>query len=432
MAERLYYDSAALEFSAQVTDIRLVSTETSEAGARSHLWQVALDRTAFYPESGGQPWDTGLLIATARSGATLEVAVEQVVEDETGEVWHGIRKPLEQGTAVRGQVDAGRRRDHTQQHSGQHLLSAVFLRCLGARTASFHLGAESVTIDLALPEGMTALTTEQLAVVEEEANSLIYEDRALTPRWHTREEAEAMLARGDLRKLPERTGPMRVVEMAGVEFNACGGTHVAATGAIGGLLLRGTEKVKGGVRVEFVCGVRAVRTAREEHRRMTEIAGLLTAGAREAPDRIRGMMEAAKTSHKERAALVSELAEAEASLLDSRFPKGALIEASYARKDLTFARRLASGLTLRGRGAVLAVASDGESGVLLVRPPEATFHAGDLVKEFLQGMGPHSGARGGGTADTAQIVLKDGSENLIRERLAVVVKGLTGQGTSEN
>ena len=262
VAERLYYDSAELEFRAAVTDIRLVATELGESGEKTQVWQVALDRTAFYPESGGQPWDAGTLTATARSGASITVAVERVEEDEAGEVWHTLRKPLVEGTEVVGRVNAERRRDHMQQHSGQHLLSAVFLQELGARTVSFHLGAESSTIDLSLPEGVQAFSRKALERVEGEANRLIYEDRAVTPQWHTRAEAEAMLAAGQLRKLPERPGPMRVVEISGVEFNACGGTHVRSTGAVGGLLLRRVEKVKAGWRVEFVCGLGAGGAAR--------------------------------------------------------------------------------------------------------------------------------------------------------------------------
>ena len=155
VAERLYYDACAgdaggLEFRALVTDVRLDSHTKNEAGEKEQLWQVALDRTAFYPEGGGQPWDTGVLVATARSGAVLEVAVERVEEDEAGEVWHFVRKPLPQGAEVAGRVDADRRMDHAQQHTGQHLLSAVFLSELGAKTVSFHLGADSATIDLAL------------------------------------------------------------------------------------------------------------------------------------------------------------------------------------------------------------------------------------------------------------------------------------------
>ncbi|MEO7028929.1 MAG: alanyl-tRNA editing protein [Acidobacteriaceae bacterium] len=295
VAKRLYTDSAALDFEATVTDIRLDSREGAE-----QLWQVALDRTAFYPEGGGQPCDTGTLVAVARSGATLEVAVERVEEDEHGEVWHYVRKPLVAGTEVTGHVDTARRGDHEQQHSGQHLLSAMFLREVGARTVSFHLGAESSTIDLVLREGVERLSAEELARVEEAANRVVFEGRPLLSHWVERGLAEAMLARGDLRKIPEREGPLRVVQMQGIEFNACGGTHVATTGAIGAVLLRKVEKVRQGWRVEFVCGMRAVRAARRDFGLLRETALVLSVGAVDVPGRVAALIAEAKSAAKER------------------------------------------------------------------------------------------------------------------------------------
>lgn len=295
VAERLYYKDAALEFRAVVTDIRLDSHAVGESGLKEQVWQVSLDRTAFYPAGGGQPWDTGVLVATAKSGAVLEVSVERVEEDEAGEVWHYVRKPLPEGTEVVGRVDAERRMDHAQQHTGQHLLSAVFLSELGARTVSFHLGADSVTIDLAVE----SVSEEELRLVEAAANRLIFEDRAVRPRWVSREEAEAMLTRGELRKLPERSGAMRIVEMVGVEFNACGGTHVGCTGAIGGLLVRRLEKVKQGWRVEFCCGLRAVRAAGRDYARLRELGALLSVGPGDLAGRVAGLIEDKKASAKE-------------------------------------------------------------------------------------------------------------------------------------
>ena len=299
VAERLYYDAGAmelraLEFAARVTDIRLDSKDSS-----GQLWQVALDRTAFYPAGGGQPFDTGTLTATAKSGAVLEVAVERVEEDDNGEVWHFVRKPLVEGTEVAGRVDAERRLDHAQQHSGQHLLSAVFLRELEAKTVSFHLGAEKVTIDLAVD----ALTEDPLRRVESAANRLIYADRAIAPRWVARDEAEAMLARGELRKLPEIAGPIRIVEMEGVEYNACGGTHVSSTGAIGAILLRRVEKVKQGQRVEFCCGLRAVEAARRDHALLRQTASLLSVGVADVPVRVESLLRDVKAANKELKAL---------------------------------------------------------------------------------------------------------------------------------
>lgn len=306
VAERLYYEDGALEFRAVVTDIRLDSHGVAESGQKEQLWQVSLDRTAFYPAGGGQPWDTGALVATAKSGAVLEVAVERVEEDEAGEVWHYVRKPLPEGTEIVGRVDAERRMDHAQQHTGQHLLSAVFLKELGARTVSFHLGAESVTIDLAVEK----VSEEELRLVEAAANRLIYEDRAVRPRWVSREEAEAMLTRGELRKLPERGGAMRIVEMEGVEFNACGGTHVGSTGAIGGLLVRRVEKVKQGWRVEFCCGLRAVRAAGRDYARLRELGALLSVGAGDLAGRVAGLIEDKKAAAKELKVLRRQLPQA--------------------------------------------------------------------------------------------------------------------------
>jgi alanyl-tRNA synthetase len=179
----------------------------------------------------------------------------------------------------------------------------MFLKELGAATVSFHLGADSVTIDLAVEK----VTEEELRLVEAAANRLIYEDRAMRPRWVEREEAEAMLARGELRKLPERAGRMRIVEMEGVEFNACGGTHVGSTGAIGGLLVRRVEKVKQGQRVEFCCGLRAVRAAGRDYARLRELGALLSVGPADLAGRVAGLVEDKKAAAKELKRLQREL-----------------------------------------------------------------------------------------------------------------------------
>src|SRR5271154_2291385 len=256
MTDRLYYDDAFLKsFSAQVLDIR----EASRADGVS-IWQIALDRSAFSPASGGQPPDPGLLTATSRNGATLEVPIESVEEDDQGEVWHFTRKPLLAGTAVQGAIDWPRRLDHIQQHSGQHLLSAVFARELDAQTVSFLLGETASTIDLAT----SLIAHHSLERVERIANEIIAEDRAVTVRTVDRREAEALLAEGRLRKLPERDGSIRLIEIGHYDLNACGGTHVRSTGQIGGLLIRSVERISRGTRVEFVCGLRSVALARRD------------------------------------------------------------------------------------------------------------------------------------------------------------------------
>ena len=259
VAERLYYDQPLgdeplqLEFTAAVTEIRELARMDGKP-----VFQVALDRTAFYPTGGGQPHDTGVLLATARSGAVLEAPVTDVSEDETGEVWHTTAKPLQPGTAITGRVHAERRRDHMQQHTGQHLLSAVVARELGAATVGFRLGAVETTVDLAVP----ALTADALGRLQQQVNRVVMQAVPVTQRWVERSEAEALLAAGVLRKLPERAGALRIVSIAGVDENACGGTHVSHTAGIGPILLRAVEKVRGNSRLAFLCGDRALQALR--------------------------------------------------------------------------------------------------------------------------------------------------------------------------
>jgi alanyl-tRNA synthetase len=253
-SERLYYSDSFLKtFTGAVTDVRELADSNGEP-----IWKLALNRTAFYPTSGGQPFDTGQLSAPSLDGAALKVPVEQVEEDEQGAVWHFVRQPIVAGTLVKGQVDWERGFDHMQQHTGQHLLSAVFSRELQAPTISFHLGESTSTIDLA----SGPLAHQSLERMERIVNEIIGEDRQVTTRDLPRDEAEAMLAAGQLRKLPDRQGTIRVIDIADYDKNACGGTYVRSTGQIGGLQLRTVERVSRGVRVEFVCGLRAVVAAR--------------------------------------------------------------------------------------------------------------------------------------------------------------------------
>lgn len=431
VAERLYYNSAELEFTAVVTDIRLVSTETVEGGVKEQLWQVALDRTAFYPESGGQPWDTGVLQATARSGAVLDVRVEEVEEDEaTGEVWHSVRKPLVEGTEVVGRVDFARRVDHEQQHSGQHLLSAMFLREVGARTISFHLGSgksgEDVsTIDLTLREGMDRLSPEELAQVEEAANRVVYESRPLMTHFVEREFAEEMLKRGDLRKLPDRPGRMRIVQMQGIEFNACGGTHVANTGAIGAITIRRVEKVRQGWRVEFCCGMRAVRMARRDYGLLGEAAGSLSVGMVDVPGRTRALLEEIKGAGKEKKGLLEELAGFEAARLLAEVGKTeqeagtTVLRAVFAGCDVEFCKRVVSHVAASGLVCIAGSVNGAEGVIAAGRPASAGGNVGRVLREVLAA----ADARGGGSAEMAQGVCRGEQVQVLIEAVGAALRG---------
>ena len=173
-SDRLYYSDPFLKtFTATIADVREPST--SESGS---LWQVSLDRSAFYPTSGGQPYDTGLLRTTTAASSSQEISVEQVEEDDAGTVWHFIQQPIATGTQVEGEIDWTRRFDHMQQHTGQHVLSAAFDRLFGVRTESFHLGAESSTIDLA-----REVSASEVERAEDESNRILWEDRSVAIRF---------------------------------------------------------------------------------------------------------------------------------------------------------------------------------------------------------------------------------------------------------
>ena len=394
-SERLYYSDPFLKsFSATV-----VGNRESAGPERGSVCQVALDRSAFYPTSGGQPFDTGLLRTVSDAGAHIEIPVEQVEEDDAGTVWHFLQQPLSAGTQVEGQIDWARRFDHMQQHTGQHLLSAVFVRELHAPTVSFHLGEETSTIDLATP----AIAHHSLERVERIANEIIGEDRPVTISYASRDEAEAMLASGELRKLPDREGTIRVIDIADLDRNACGGTHVRATGQIGGLLIRRIEKVSRGLRVEFACGLRAVRVARTDAAVLTETAVLLSTGAPELPGLIRQMLADSKSTAKERQKLREELATYQATEIvgEASIENGLrLIVRGWKDRDRDFVKLLASRATAVAvqRLCSSAPRSADPLRVFLARSPDLKFNCGSIMKEALASLG----LRGGGSPDLAQ------------------------------
>lgn len=265
MTERLYYTDAYLRtFTSCVVAFALNGTWGGRPG-------VTLDRTAFYPTSGGQPHDTGTL-----GGA----AVVDVVE-VNGSIVHIVggldgvppaSSALAVGAEVEGTVDWERRFDHMQQHTGQHVLSAVFARELGAETVSVHLDGSS-TLDLAI----SSLEPEAARRVEDAANRIVFENRPVTVRFVS--EAEA--AQLGLRRPPQRSGTIRVVEVLDCDRSACGGTHVRSTGEIGPIVLRRWERTKGQIRVEFLAGRRAIDDYRWKHALITEWSGRLTVGERD-------------------------------------------------------------------------------------------------------------------------------------------------------
>ena len=410
-SERLYYsDSFLRTFAGAVANARERADGNGEP-----IWQLALNHSVFYPASGGQPFDTGALTATSPDGTLQKVPVEQVEEDENGTVWHFVRRALPVGAVVEGQIDWERRFDHMQQHTGQHLLSAVFWRELQAPTFSFHLGENTSTIDLA----GGPLAQPSLQRVEQIANEIIGEDRPVTIRTVSRGEAEEMLAAGELRKLPDREGSIRLIDIADLDHNACGGTHLNSTGQIGGLLVRAIEKVSRGLRIEFVCGLRAVRIARADFTILNETSALLSTGTPELAATVGRLLSEGKASARERQKLREELAVFQAARLSLAVPVEnglRLIISAWSDRDRDYVKLLASRTAAAGpRTAVIFCAHDaGPVRVFIARSADLNFNCGEILREALARLG----LRGGGSADLAQGEVPVEQEPALRSALS--------------
>jgi alanyl-tRNA synthetase len=395
--ERLYYsDSALLEFDAVVIEV----CDN----------KIVLDRTAFYPESGGQLADRGMLVI---DGASADVT--DVQESESGEILHLIAGTIPvPGTRARGRIDAQRRRDHVQQHSGQHVLSAAFVETINAPTVSFHMGEESCSIDL----DTKSITPEQMNAVSALANRVVMDDLEVKIRFAMPEEARAM----GVRKIPpDVKGTLRLIDMGGFDLNACGGTHVARTGQIGPILLRKFEKVKQGMRVEFVCGERALAFARRDYDALTQAATVYSTHLWEVPQQVRKSLDEIKSSQKERKKLLEELAEFEAERLVAEAPEeGGLrrVQRVVADRDLAFIKLLAQKMVRRPNVLVLLAAGQGQPSVVLAQSAGGPFDMGRLVKDAPA----EFSLRGGGARDLAQAGAPEGTDlGILLAKLAVIM-----------
>ena len=291
MTQRIYYSEPyRRSFDGKVLAVDTVAGHT----------HVTLDQTAFYPTSGGQPFDTGTL-----GGA----AVTDVIDREDGTIAHVVSGSPRIGEVVTGEIDWARRFDHMQQHTGQHVLSAAFDRLCGARTESFHMGQLSSTIDLA-----REVSESEIARVEDDANRIVWEDRPVTIRFASAEEAAAM----PLRKESARTGPLRLIDVQDYDLSACGGTHVERTGAIGMIAIGGWEKFKGGSRVEFLCGGRALQRFRVWRGALSAVQKHLSVPPIEMAASIERMQEDAKAVQRTVRGFQEKLAAHEAQALAAR------------------------------------------------------------------------------------------------------------------
>ncbi|MGH9674468.1 MAG: alanyl-tRNA editing protein [Bryobacteraceae bacterium] len=370
MTRRLYYDDCYL------TEFTALATKGADDGNR-----VYLDATAFYPTSGGQPHDTGVIGG---------VAVMEVM-DEGDRIAHVTATPVTAGVVV-CRVDWARRFDHMQQHSGQHLLSAVLEELYHIPTVSFHLGADSATIDVIA----AGFDRSQAADLERRANEVIFENRPITIGYRDAGDGAG------LRKRPERDGVIRVVTIAGLDNSACGGTHVRSTGEIGLLLLRKMERVRQTLRIEFLCGMRAVRRARADYEALSQTARVFSSSLDEAPALVAEQMERLQEAEKHRRRLAAALAEAQGrQLYQSAEPDAAGLRRHVVRLRSGAIgdeiRAEAQGFTAGSRAVFLAVVEETPA-LLLAVSADSGLHAGNTLKPLLV----QHGGRGGGNAQVAQ------------------------------
>ncbi len=375
MTDRLYYNDSYLhEFQARVV-------EASDDGRR-----VYLDRTAFYPSSGGQPFDLGTLGG---------IALRDVV-DEGDRVVHVLDAALALGD-VTGEVDWTRRFDHMQQHTGQHLLSAVFEDLFNIATVSFHMGAEVSSIDVSA----AALDAKQVERVEERCAEIVAEAR---PVLITFEDASADLG---LRKASERTGTLRIVSIDRLDRSACGGTHLRSTAEIGALQIRKLEKIRGTTRVEFVCGLRALRAARSDFRLLSEISRTLSTAFEDVPAFLVAQIEKTKTLEKTCQRLSGELARREGAELHAATAPGEDgIRRLVEKGAIDDAVRTRAQAFIAGGKAVFLAVSENPAAVLLAASADSGVHAGNRVKEAVSAVGGRGGgnqALGQGSVPSAEL-----------------------------
>ena len=386
MAARLYYADAYLrEFDARV--IEQLTWDGKPA--------AVLERTAFYPTSGGQPHDTGTLNG---------VKVVDVVERESdGAVVHVLAGEL-QGDAVHGEIDRARRFDLMQQHTGQHILSQAFTTALQADTVSFHLGVEVTTVDL----NRAPLSEEQLDKAEALANEVVFSNRPVRARFVGREE----LATLPLRKLPQVAGPIRIVEIADFDWSPCGGTHCRRTGEVGLIKIVRAERRGAETRVHFLCGGRALADYRRKNRLVLDLAARFSVGDWELADAVERLSDEARASRKQVRVLREQLLDYEAAALIAGAEKlgGArVVRQAYTDRTVDEIRHLAQRLTaepgviaLLGRGSV-----GGKAQFVFARSADLPHDMNVLLRTACQTVGGGGGGRPnfaqGGGPDGARV-----------------------------
>jgi alanyl-tRNA synthetase len=368
MTERLYYTDSYLSY---------VKARVVDADPASNI--LYLDRTPFYPTSGGQPHDLGII-----SGQLVLDVI-----DEGHRIAHRTAVPVLDDT-VECQIDWARRYDHMQQHTGQHVLSAVWMELFSVPTESFHMGAETSTIEL----GASELSAEQIERAEQRANEVAREGRSVTVSFDNSQVASG------LRKPSAREGLLRIVTIDGLDRSACGGTHVGSTAEVAPIQIRRSEKIRGNVRLEFVCGSRADRRARQDYRIIAELARLAAVGIDDLPEAVSKLRLRLSEAEKEKIRLLQEVGRLEGTILSAEVgpSQDGIRRAALDVPSIDDAARIkAQTFTSQARSVVLMTGRS-PSGVLVACSADSGLNAGKILRDALA----VTGGRGGGSATLAQ------------------------------
>ncbi len=380
---RLYFEDPYLE------DFEAVVVARTEREGRP---AVVLDRTAFYPESGGQPADRGTL-----GGVPVVDVVEAPVGGVGGDerVVHVLESPLPEeraGAAVRGSVDGRRRFDHMQQHTGQHILSQAFLEVLRGETRSFHLGPEVSTLEI----GLRQASDDEIEAVERAANRVVFEDREVRTSFVPEERIHEI----PLRRPPKVTGLIRIVEVAGYDWSACGGTHVRRTGEIGLIKIIGAERIRENIRFTFVCGGRALADYAVKTRLLRRVAAQFSARDEDAPAAVEKAQAELKDLRRRAKRLAETAAEAEARDL-VRGAAEPVVAVLLADRGPEEARALAVHITRLGGAVALCAASSAGRGHLFAASSAAS---GFDVRTLVPIVAAVVPAKGGGGPTLVELV----------------------------
>lgn len=412
MTDRLYYTDPYLrKFDATIRAI----------DDRDGRTIAVLDRTAFYPTSGGQPFDTGVLggrgvvdvfdqddgtIAHVLAGSERSIEAPRSDPPAASSLKREAlaERVLRVGDTVAGEIDWSRRFDHMQQHTGQHVLSAAFHRVFGVRTVSFHLGSDASTIDLA-----REMTPGEVAAAEDAANAIVWEDRPVAVRFSSRDEAAAM----PLRKEPKREGTLRLIDVEGWDLSACGGTHVARTGAIGVIAVASWERFKGGQRLEFLCGGRALRRFRSYRDALGASGRLLSVLPDELPAAIERLQVEVKDRKRASVALQGELSRFQALEFAAAAKQvgGVRLVARATDADANGLKSLASAITATQGFVVVLVSTSSPALAVVARSSDVSLAAQEVLSALVakfggRGGGRHELAQGGGLAGATDDILQ--------------------------